>query len=142
MGEKWENNTVVIKLLYRSIRNSDIKYHLGIPSGRRIEYNDWIKLVGHLRSTFPRNNRNVELYKASTPRWVDAGGHSKDQPVYEYACDVDALKTEIKSFIKTNFRYLDGYEISFTVTDYDYISSLMEPNLDMIPAGENLEGFL
>jgi hypothetical protein len=139
MGTKWNYQSINVKLCYRSVGDKKL-FHVIVPEGDRFGWTDFIKLKNHLRSKFS-NMINKELYTAGTPRLLEDGGTSyeKDQPVYEYNCDVKSLIEVIESFAKTSLD-LGEYEFSFSTIDYDYVSLMKGVPLDNLPAGETFLG--
>jgi len=137
MGTKWNHQIINVKLCYRQ-EESHTLYHVIIPEGDRFSWRDFVRLKDHLRSKF-KNRYNTNLYKAGTPRFFewDEPTYTKDQPVYEYLCELKDLVNAIKEF-STNALNLGEYEFSFSTIDYDYVSSLKNFSLDMIHAGETL----
>jgi len=135
MGIKWNYQVINVKLCFRLVGDM-MQYHVIVPEGERFSWNNFVQLKDYLRSKFP-NTYNKELYKAGSPRFFDKGDavYVKDQPVFEYVCQLQELIDAIKHFA-TNQLDLGEYEFSFATIDYDYVSSLKEASLDMIHAGE------
>lgn len=136
MGTKFSYQLINVKLCFRN-SNGKTLYHVIVPEGERFGWNDFVKLKEYLRSKFP-NNYNKTLYLAGTPRWHEGGqvSYVKDQPVFEYACSLKDLISEIEFFAKNRLT-MGEYEFVFSTVDYDFISTMKEVPLDILmQAGE------